>query len=122
MTTLRMVLLLIPLIVLAALTDVSALPIVTLNYYQANSITIASIAYGGANYMPGREYLYDGFLFTPRPDYTRLVKVTNEATQQSISLSPFVEGWPSWYVNGVHNIDGWMTLADIIAIAATYTT
>jgi len=118
----RLVIPLTSLIVLVVLTTVSALPIVSLNYYQANGMTIASIAYGGANYIPGIEYLYDGFLFTPRPDYTRLVKVTNEATQQSIWLSPFVEGWPSWYVNGVHNVDGWMTLADIIAIAATYTT
>jgi len=84
-------------------------------------MTIASITYGGANYSPGIEYLYNGFLFTPRPDYTRLVKVTNEATQKSILLSLFVEGWPSWYMNDVYNVYGWMSISDVIVAVVQYT-
>ena len=83
-------------------------------------MTLASIAFGGANYSPGIEYLYNGFLLTPRPDY-RIVKVTNEATQKSILLAPYVEGWPSYIMSGVFNVDGWMTVQDAVSATAMFT-
>jgi len=129
----RMVLLLTPLIVLVVLTNVSALHIVSLNSWQAKNITIRSIAYGGSYYEPNIRYAYENFILFAIPDCRDLVTIVNLSTGKIVIIGTSIaEGycwnWYNWvgengvYLDQIIFANSWLTINDVVYIAATYTT
>ncbi|MGO9645898.1 MAG: hypothetical protein ACLPY5_14275 [Candidatus Bathyarchaeia archaeon] len=128
----RVVLLLTPLIVLAVLTNVSASHVISLNSWQANNITIRSIAYGGVYYEPGMTYSYENFQIFAVQDCRALVTIVNLSTGKLLIIGTTQEGgscwaWYNWvginvgYWNHIIFTDPWLTINDCLTVAATYT-
>ncbi|MGO9645899.1 MAG: hypothetical protein ACLPY5_14280 [Candidatus Bathyarchaeia archaeon] len=122
----------IPILFVVMLTQVNGLHMIALSSWQASSMTIGSIAYGGGNYFAGVEYLYSGYMIIPRPDCTHVVTIVNLMTGKLVNLATSAAAYSCWipyyyldpvhYLDRVKFVDPWLTINDVVYIAATYTT
>jgi len=106
--------------------------IIPLNTWQANNITIRSIAYGGTHYQPGITYTYENYQIFAVQDCRALVTIVNLSTGKLLIIGTTQESGSCWYwYNWVGQTqpyidpifaNSWLTINDVVVIASTYTT